>query len=57
MRKFREKKNFPKKKEISRTIQNFKEMLNFGVKITKNHQKRLNFEITRLIFKEGFIRL
>jgi len=63
MRIFREKKwkNFAKKKKImrkknSRKILNFQnQMQNFSEKIAKIHQKRLNFENTRLLFKEGFI--
>ncbi len=31
-------------------------MQNFNEKVPKLHQKRLNLENTRLIFKEGFIR-
>ena len=63
MRIFREKKwkNFAKKKKImrkknSRKILNFQnQMQNFSEKIAKIHQKRLNFENTRLLFKERFI--
>ena len=63
MRIFREKKwkNFAKKKKImrkknSRKLLNFQnQMQNFSEKIAKIHQKRLNFENTRLLFKEGFI--
>ena len=55
MQKFRKKKenyekneNFAKNTKFSKT--------SFSEKVAKIHQKRQNFENTRLIFKEGFIR-
>ena len=54
MEKFRKKKKIMRKKN-SRKILNFQnQMQNFSEKIAKIHQKRLNFENTRLLFKEGF---
>ena len=53
MQKFREIKkcgNFAKNTQFLNQMQNFSE------KVAKIHQKRLNFEKTRLIFKKGFIR-
>jgi len=48
--------NHGKKTKILRNIQNFpKLMQNFSVKVAKFHLKRLYFENTTLIFKEGFI--
>ena len=49
--------NYAKKKRILRKIQNFQKPLqqNFSEKVAKIHQKRLNFENKRLIFKERFI--
>ena len=53
--------------EISRTKEKYEEknekfakdtevqMQNFSEKSAKIHQKRLNFESTRLIFKEGYL--
>ena len=65
MRKFRENKAkilrkngiYAKKKRTLRKIQNFQKPLqqNFSEKVAKIHQKRLNFENKRLIFKERFI--
>ena len=47
---------YAKKKRISLKIQNFQKPLqqNFSEKVAKIHQKRLNFENKRLIFKERF---